>query len=91
MGGWLLAACGGDDDDTGAAATGATPTGGGEIDVVNWALTGDAPAIDYAKAYDFNTNGVVTNITEPLLLMNPEGELQPNLAEEWELTSPPRW
>ena len=88
MGGWLLAACGGDDDDTGAAATGATPTGGGEIDVVNWALTGDAPAIDYAKAYDFNTNGVVTNITEPLLLMNPEGELQPNLAEEWELTEP---
>jgi peptide/nickel transport system substrate-binding protein len=88
MGGWLLAACGGDDDETGAAATGATPTGGGEVDVVNWALTGDAPAIDYAKAYDFNTNGVVTNITEPLLLMNPQGELQPNLAEEWELTEP---
>ena len=55
---------------------------------MNWALTGDAPAIDYAKAYDFNTNGVVTNITEPLLLMNPQGELQPNLAEEWELTEP---
>jgi peptide/nickel transport system substrate-binding protein len=88
MGGWLLAACGGDDDESGAAATGATQGGGGEVDVVNWALTGDAPAIDYAKAYDFNTNGVVTNITEPLLLMNPQGELQPNLAEEWELTDP---
>jgi peptide/nickel transport system substrate-binding protein len=88
MGSWLLAACGGDDDETGAA-TGATQQGGGgEVDVVNWALTGDAPAIDYAKAYDFNTNGVVTNITEPLLLMNPQGELQPNLAEEWELTEP---
>ena len=88
MGGWLLAACGGDDDETGAAATGATQEGGGEVDVVNWALTGDAPAIDYVKAYDFNTNGVMTSITEPLLLMNPQGELQPNLAEEWELTDP---
>jgi peptide/nickel transport system substrate-binding protein len=89
--GWLLAACGGGDEEgagTGTATTGTAPAGGGEVDVVNWALTGDAPAIDYAKAYDFNTNGVVTNITEPLLLMNPQGELQPNLAEEWELTEP---
>jgi peptide/nickel transport system substrate-binding protein len=89
--GWLLAACGGDDEEaaqTGAAPTETAPAGGGEVDVVNWALTGDAPAIDYAKAYDFNTNGVVTNITEPLLLMNPEGKLQPNLATEWELTEP---
>jgi peptide/nickel transport system substrate-binding protein len=87
VGGWLLAACGGDGDETGAAATGA-PQGGGEVGVVNWGLTGDAPAIDYVKAYDFNTNGVMTSITEPLLLMNSEGELQPNLAEEWELTEP---
>ena len=89
--GWMLAACGGDDESaaqTGTAPAETAPAGGGEIDVVNWALTGDAPAIDYAKAYDFNTNGVVTNITEPLLLMNPQGELQPNLAEEWELTEP---
>src|SRR3990172_1151098 len=64
------------------------PAGGGEIDRVTWALTGDAPAIDYAKAYDFNTNGVVTNITEPLLRMNPEGVLEPNLAEDWELKDP---
>jgi peptide/nickel transport system substrate-binding protein len=85
--GWLVAACGGGE----ATNTGAVPTGtegGREVDVVNWALTGDAPAIDYAKAYDFNTNGVVTSITEPLLLMNPQGELQPNLAEEWELSDP---
>ena len=88
MGGLLLAACGGDDDETGAAGSEPTPAGGGEIDVVNWGLTGDAPAIDYVKAYDFNTNGVMTSITEPLLLMNPQGELQPNLAEEWELTEP---
>ena len=84
---------------TGAADTGAAvappppepepaPAGGGEIDRVTWALTGDAPAIDYAKAYDFNTNGVVTNITEPLLRMNPEGVLEPNLAEDWELKDP---
>jgi peptide/nickel transport system substrate-binding protein len=81
----LLAACGGGKE---TAASESAPAGGGEVDVVNWALTGDAPAIDYAKAYDFNTNGVVTSITEPLLLMNPQGELQPNLAEEWELTDP---
>ena len=63
-----------DDDETGAAChRRPRPEGGGEVDVVNWALTGDAPAIDYAKAYDFNTNGVVTSITEPLLLMNPQG------------------
>src|SRR5262245_47649410 len=86
LGGWLLAACGGGNET--AATSGSTSAGGGEVDVVNWGLTGDAPAIDYVKAYDFNTNGVMTSITEPLLLMNSQGELQPNLAEEWELTEP---
>ena len=98
---WLLAACGGGGgggettapaDTGGAAGTGAAETvpagGGGEVETMTWAINGDAVAMDYALAYDFNTNAAMTNITEPLLRIDPEGQLQPNLAESWEQVDP---
>ncbi len=98
--GWLLAACGGGGGgeeaaappppaETGGAATAAVPAGGGaEIDTMAWAINGEAVAMDYALAYDFNTNCAVTNITEPLLRFDPSGQLVPNLATAWEQVDP---
>lgn len=40
--------------------------------------------MDYAFAYDFNTNPVVTNVVESLLKFDADGALQPVLAESWE-------
>ena len=61
---------------------------GGEVEKMAWVINSEAVAMDYAFAYDFNTNVAVTNITEPLLRYSPEGELQPNLAESWEQVDP---
>ena len=68
---WLLAACGG------GGGGGAAPSGGGggEVDTMTWAINGEAVAMDYALAYDFNTNVAVANIAEPLLLFDPHGRL----------------
>ena len=99
---WLLAACGGGGgggettapaDTGGAAGTGAAAEtvpagGGGEVEKMTWAINGDAVAMDYALAYDFNTNSAMTNVTEPLLRVDPEGQLQPNLALSWEQVDP---
>src|SRR5262245_11557654 len=68
-----------------STATETVPAGGGaEVDSMSWVINGEAVAMDYALAYDFNTNVAMTNITEPLLRYSPEGQLVPNLAESWE-------
>jgi peptide/nickel transport system substrate-binding protein len=96
---WLLAACGGDDEeaapappaDTGGAAPAPQPApagGGGEVAEMSWAINGEAVSMDYALAYDFNTNAATMNICEPLLRFSPEGQLEPNLAESWEQVDP---
>ncbi|TMJ98162.1 MAG: ABC transporter substrate-binding protein, partial [Actinobacteria bacterium] len=81
---WLLAACGG------GGGGGAAPSGGGggEVDTMTWAINGEAVAMDYALAYDFNTNVAVANIAEPLLRFDPHGRLQPNLATAWDVVDP---
>ncbi len=62
--------------------------GGGEVDTMAWVINGEAVSMDYALAYDFNTNAATTNICEPLLRFSPEGQLEPNLAEAWEQPDP---
>ena len=86
----LLAACGSGTKKTpttgasGAVTSASFPAGAGKaVPTMTWALFADPVAIDYAFAYDFNTNPVVTNIVESLLRMSPTGELQPNLASSW--------
>ena len=56
----------------------------GEVDTVNWAIPGDIVALDYAFAYDLTSAPVMTNVTESLLRIAPDGRLQPNLAQSWE-------
>jgi peptide/nickel transport system substrate-binding protein len=80
--------------ETAAATTQAVETvagaegGGGEIDLMTWAINGEPVSMDYALAYDFNTNVPVGNVTETLLRFTPEGQLIPNLAESWEQVDP---
>ncbi len=85
----LLAACGSGSKTpqahtSGAATSASYPKGAGKaVDKMTWALFADPVSMDYAFAYDFNTNPVVTNIVESLLRMSPSGELQANLAQSW--------
>lgn len=47
-------------------------------------LAQDIVAVDPAFAYDFSTGPVVNQITEGLLKFNEKGELEPNIAKDWE-------
>ncbi|HET6911150.1 MAG TPA: ABC transporter substrate-binding protein [Mycobacteriales bacterium] len=93
--GQLLAACSGSSSGpstaTGNAPTGsvsALPGGGKTVPTMTWALFADPVSMDYAFAYDFNTNPVVLCMVESLLRMAPNGELLPNLAQSWKATDP---
>ncbi len=67
-----------------AATKPSFPKGGGKaVPSMTWALFADPVSMDYAFAYDFNTNPPVTNMVESLLRMSPAGELQPYLASSW--------
>ena len=50
------------------------------------ALSGDIVALDPIYAYDYTTNLVVIQITEPLLQFDANNELQPYLCKSWEAT-----
>ena len=50
------------------------------------ALNSDIVALDPAFAYDFTTNPVVNQITQGLLTVNENNELEPQLASSWEAT-----
>lgn len=86
----LLAACGGSSkkptSSTGSVS--ALPGGGKTVDTMTWALFADPVSMDYAFAYDFNTNPVVLTMVESLLRISPSGSLLPNLAESWKATDP---
>jgi peptide/nickel transport system substrate-binding protein len=74
---------------TGAEA--AVVVAGKEVDRLTWAITGDAVSLDYAFAYDFNTNVAMTNVTESLVRVTANGELEPHLAESFRQVDPLTW
>jgi peptide/nickel transport system substrate-binding protein len=47
-------------------------------------LPNEIGSLDSAFAYDFTTSPVVHNVTESLLIIDENGELQPELAESWQ-------
>lgn len=51
---------------------------------VVFGLEGDVRGLEPALSYDFTANPVVCQITEGLLVFNPDGTLSPLLAESWE-------
>jgi peptide/nickel transport system substrate-binding protein len=88
----LFAACGGGNSGSGGSG-GSADSGDGDgnsggaassSDTLNIGLPNEMSSIDSAFAYDFTTNPVVNNISEGLLRIDANDELQPLLAESWE-------
>jgi peptide/nickel transport system substrate-binding protein len=53
---------------------------------VTFALEGDVRGLEPALSYDFTANPVTCNISEGLLKFNPDGSLEPLIAEKFEQT-----
>jgi peptide/nickel transport system substrate-binding protein len=83
----LLAGCGGGGGGGGDSSAG--DAGEGAVsDTLTIGLGQEIVSLDSAFAYDFQTNPIVTNITEGLLILNEEGQPEPFLAESWEIVDP---
>lgn len=68
------------------AEGGAEEASAGADTTFTTALSGDIVALDPIYAYDYTTNLVVIQITEPLLQFDENNELQPYLCDSWEAT-----
>lgn len=68
---------------SGASEGGEEPVSGGTF---VQAISADPGDLNPMQAVDFSTFEVITMAYEPLVYINPEGELEPWLAESWEST-----
>lgn len=82
----VLAGCGGNGSDKETKNSASAEGGSGTIDTFTVALDADIIALDPAYAYDWSTNPVINQITEPLLVIDENNEIQPGLAKSWEQT-----
>ncbi len=95
-----LAACSGVANKSGssASASGAlytltadTPEPKGEIDSFTWANYAEPESMDYAYAYDYPINTILSNVCESLLRWNADLSISPNLAEKFEHPDATTW
>ena len=56
-----------------------------------WAYQGDAAEMDYQARRETFTDAVIANMMEGMIRYNGKLELEPSLAEKWELLSPTVW
>jgi ABC-type oligopeptide transport system substrate-binding subunit len=70
----FLTACAGGDDDGGQAADG--------VITVNWGT--EPPSLDPGLATDTTSSSILLNLMDPLIILGPDLEPQPSLAESWE-------
>jgi peptide/nickel transport system substrate-binding protein len=68
-----------------------TPAPSGEIDSVTWADYAAPESMDYAYAYDYPINTILSNVCESLLRWNPDLTITPNLAEKFSNPTPTTW
>ena len=68
-----------------------TPAPTGDIDSYTWALYAEPFSLDYAYAFDYPPNTVLSNICESLLRWNPDLTYSPGLAEKVDHPSPTSW
>ncbi|MET4159889.1 ABC transporter substrate-binding protein [Agromyces sp. PvR057] len=71
--------------------TAQTAAPSGDIDSFTWANYGEPYSLDYAYAFDYADNMVLSNVCESLLRLNPDYTLTPGLAESFEQSSPTTW
>ena len=91
-----LSACTAPTSTTGTAGpafelTANTPAPSGDIDSFTWASYAEPYSLNYAYAFDYADNMVLSNICESLLRLNPDYTLSPGLAESVEHPTPMTW
>ncbi|WP_228555304.1 ABC transporter substrate-binding protein [Catenulispora pinisilvae] len=81
-GGHTTNASGGSATSGGAAyaLSAATPVAKGPIDSFSWALYAEPTTLDYAQAFDYPQNMILSNICESLMRWNPDLTESPGLA-----------
>lgn len=65
-----------------------TPAPSGDIDSFTWASYAEPFSLDYAYAFDYADNQVLSNVCESLLRLNPDYTLTPGLAESFTHPTP---
>lgn len=63
----------------------------GDIDQITWASYAEPFSLDYAYAFDYADNQVLSNVCESLLRLNPDYTLTPGLAESFSNPTPTTW
>ena len=68
-----------------------SPEPGSEIDNVNWGMYAEPFSLDYAYAFDYPDNTVLSNTCESLLRWNADLTTSPGLATGYENPDPLTW
>jgi peptide/nickel transport system substrate-binding protein len=71
--------------------TGQTDAPAGDLDSFTWANYAEPYSLDYAYAFDYADNMVLSNVCESLLRLNPDWTLSPGLAESFSHPRPDAW
>jgi peptide/nickel transport system substrate-binding protein len=71
--------------------TAQTAAPSGDIDSFTWVSYSEPYSLDYAYAFDYADNQVLSNVCESLLRLNPDYTLSPGLAEAFEHPTPVSW
>lgn len=71
--------------------TDSTAAPSGDIDSFTFASYAEPYSLDYAYAFDYSDNQVLSNVCESLLRLNPDFSLTPALAESFEHPTPETW
>lgn len=71
--------------------TATTPTPAGELDSFTWSIYAEPSSLDYAYAFDYPDNQVLSNVCESLLRWNSDLSVSPGLAEKWANPTPTTW
>jgi peptide/nickel transport system substrate-binding protein len=65
-----------------------TPAPSGDIDSFTWSVYSEPYSLDYAYAFDYADNQILSNVCESLLRLSPDWTLSPGLAESFEHPDP---
>jgi len=76
---------------TAAAFLGAFGADTADAKTFRWAFQGDAQSLDPHSLNETFTLGLLGNVYEGLIRRGPELDIQPALAERWEIVEPTRW
>jgi peptide/nickel transport system substrate-binding protein len=71
--------------------TAQTPAPSGDIDSFTWVSYSEPYSLDYAYAFDYSDNQVLSNVCESMLRLNPDYTISPGLAESYSNPTPTTW